>query len=348
MFQVLHRFARAAALAGLLLLPVLGGCASTKIDPLTEQDRAALRQADSDAAALFARGETLRADGKWSDARKAFTVVHEDFPASPLAGEAQFQAAECAYGDGRYYAAGQLFKTYIEDRPLSPHVNLVEKRMYDIGEYLIEDGKRGLWGMGIFETSGDGIALLRNLSSLLPTGTYADDALMRVGRWYAAERDYTGAELTLDELLKNYSDSEWRLEARLLLAWTFRRDNRGPEYDAERLRRSRAHFLAYVTEASVTPDRALEHAADITAATAEVTAIEGDLARKALARATLYERMEKPDAAVFVLEQAAREWGRTEPGRECVERAASLRASLGRPVAPPPAPAPAPPVEGTM
>lgn len=336
--------ARVTLLAMAFLVPLLGGCASKKLSALSEKEKAELRKADADAAALFARGEALRAEGKWNDARKVFTVVFEDFPASPMAGEAQFQAAECAYGDGRYYAAGELFARYIEDRPLSAHVELVEKRMYDIGEYLIEDGKRGLWGLGFLTTSGDGIALLRRLSTLVPTGTYADDALMRVGRWYAEERDYSGAEGILDQLIKEYPDSEWRLEARLLLAWTFRRDNRGPEYDAESLRRARAHFLAYVEEASSTPDRAAEHASNIAAATAEAAAVEADLARKAMARATLYERMEKPDAALFVLDEAARDWGRTEPGKQAAERAAALRASLGIAA---PAPPPATPAEGT-
>ncbi|MHC4923916.1 MAG: outer membrane protein assembly factor BamD [Planctomycetota bacterium] len=281
-------------------------------------------QKDLDAEELFAKGQAAREAGEWTDARDHFKDIYEDFPASPLAPEAQFQAAECRYGAEKYYAAGNAFAKYIEDRPLSPHVNVVEKRMYDIGEYLIEDGERGLWGTGWFKTSEDGISILRKLTTLLPTGTYADDALMRIGRFRAEKRDFVGAELTLEELLKNYSDSEWRLEARFLLAWTYRKDNRGPEYDGEKLRRARAHFLAYVDVASRDAGRAEEFADRIAAARAEVDLIDEDLARKALARAGFYKRSGRTDAARFVLEDAAQRWGSTESGREAGVRAAEM------------------------
>ena len=152
---------------------------------------------------------------------------------------------------------------------------------------------------------------------------------MRIGRHFAEMRDFVGAELVLDELLKNHSDSEWRLEARFLLAWTYRHDNRGPEYDGEKLRRARAHFLTYAEQAGSHPDRATEYAEQIQAARDEARRIEADLARKALARATLYERLQKPEAALFVLEDASRRWGGTEPGQECARRAQELEASLG-------------------
>ncbi len=322
---------RAALLAALLPFAALAGagCASTPPkDPTASTGRpdpGSLAEAET----LFNRAMALREKGEWDDARYLFRDVHEDHPASPLAEEAQFQAAECAYGAERYAAAGELFSKYVEDRPLSGRVEIVEKRLYDIGDYLIEDGKRGLWGLGIFTSSSEGITVLRRMVSLLPTGGRADDALMRIGRFYAENRDFDGAELALDELLKNYPFSEWRLEARFLLAWTYRKDNRGPEYDGEALRRSRAHFLAYVEQASSDPARAEEYAARIQAAREEVAAIDADFARKALARAKFYVRSGRERAALFVLQEAGRQWGSTEPGKECAERAGELARSLG-------------------
>jgi len=290
----------------------------------------------ADAAALFDRATALREEGEWDDAKDLFQEVHEDFPASPLAEEAQFQAAECAYGGERFRGAGELFGKFVEDRPLSARIAVAEKRLYDVGDYLIEDGKRGLWGTGVFTTGEEGVSVLRRLATLLPSGTWADDALLRIGRFYAEDRDFAGAESTLDELLRSHPYSEWRLEARFLLAWTYREDNRGPEYDGEALRRARAHFRTYVEQASSDPDREREYADRIRAAREEIEAIDADLARKALARARLYGRMGRPQAALFVLQEAARQWGSTEPGKECAARAAALAADLG---VPPPAPA---------
>jgi len=318
-----------------LALPALlaAGCASTGgADP--PPDPEALRVADAKAAALFAKAEALR-DGKdFGGARDLFGAVHEDYPSSPLAGEAQYQEAECAFADGSYFGAGELFAKYVEARPLSPHVQQVERRLYAIGEWLIEDGKRGLLGLPIFTTSDQGVNLLRKLQVLLPTGALADDALMRLGRWHAENRGYVEAEHALDDLLKTYPTSEWRLEARFLLAWCYRRDNRGPEYDGEKLRRARAHYLAYVEAASADPERAAEVRERIDAAKEAVKDIDADLARKALAHARLYRRSGNPRAAVFVLRSAVKRWGGdSEPGMEC----ARLADELSREIEAPPA-----------
>jgi len=323
-----RRLPSSLVLAAVLLAAAAAGCATSK-GAVSAADKAAIKRADDDAESLFSRGRTLREEGRWSEARKAFTAVYEDYPSSPLAGEAQFQAAECAHGDGRFYAAGHAFARYIEDRPLSPHVDVVEKRMYEIGDFLIEDGRRGLWGTGIFSSEEDGVEILRRLASLLATGSYADDALMRLGRYFAGERQWAEAEAPLDQLLRDYPASEWRLEARFLLAWTYRKDNRGPEYDGEKLRRARAHFLAFVAAASSDADRSAEYAERLAAARAEVEAIDADLARKYLARARLYRRMDRPAAALFVLQEAARQWGTTEPGQDAARQAEAMAPAGG-------------------
>jgi len=324
--------------AVLLAAAAAAGCASSGA-VVPPRDPATVKREEGEAAALYARGEAFRAGEEWDDARGCYRGVFEDYPGSVLAAEAQYLAAECAWRDGRLYAAGELFAKYIEDRPLSPHVEEVEKRLFDIGTRLIEEGKRGLWGTGIFTTSEEGVHVLRRMAVLLPTGTRADDALYEVGRWYATERDYPGAEAALDQLLKAYSGSEWRLQARFLLAWTYWTDNRGPAYDGEKLRRSRAHFAAYVEQASITPVRAEEYAEPIAAAKAQIEAIDARLAEKALLRARFYRRTGKDLAALTVLREAARRWGTTAPGAECAERAGVLAGELGleppEPAAPP-------------
>jgi outer membrane protein assembly factor BamD (BamD/ComL family) len=320
------------------------GCSSTNpgangLPPPPDPETA--RKQDAEAAATYAKAAALMEKEEWDDARGLFKDVYEDYPGSPLAPEAQYLAAECAYRDGRLNGAGELFAKYAEDRPLSLHVEAVEKRLYDIGIRLIEDGKRGLWGLGIFTSSEEGVNVLRRLATLLPTGSYADDALLQIARWYAGDRQFLSAEMTLDELLKDHPASEWVLEAHYLLAWTYRTDNRGPEYDGEKLRRARAEFSAFIHLASSDPDRALDNADRIPKAKGELDAIDADLARKALLRARLYRRTGKDEAALTVLREASRQWGSTEPGQECAKRAEALAAELGLPAAPAPAPAPA-------
>jgi TolA-binding protein len=331
--------------AALVLGLAAAGCASTATGPgglPPPRDPETVRREEAAAGKTFDHGRSCM-DGKdWDAAKDCFKSVYENYPGSPRAQEAQYLAAECAYRAGRFYGAGELFLKYAEDCPLSAHVGEVESRLYEIGNRLVEDGRRGLWGLGIFTTSEQGIHVLRRLATLLPTGPYADDALMRIGRWYAEEREYVSAEMTLDELLKNYPSSEWRLQARFLLGWTYRSDNRGPEYDGEKLRRARAQYAAYVELASSDADRAAEYAEGIASANEEIAAIDADLARKSLLRARFYRRTGKDAAALTVLREAARRWGDTEPGKECARRAEDLAADLGEAAPPAPAPAPAP------
>lgn len=310
-----------------LLLPCLlassllaAGCASTGLEETVPLDPAALRAAE----ALFREAEALRAREAWDDARDLYGEVREDYPGSPLAPEAQFLEAECALADGAWAGAGELFAKFAEDRPFSRHLPAVERRLFEIGRWLIEDGKRGLWGLGILTTSDQGIGLLRRQQVLLPTGTLADDALWIVGLWHAENHSYEEAQIVLQDLVRSYPSSEWRLEARFLLAWAYRNDNRGPEYDGEKLRRARAQYLEYASAASSDPARAAEYRDRIDAARAAVVEIDDVLARKALARARLYVRAGQPRAAVFVLRSAESRWGETESGRECARRAEEI------------------------
>ena len=306
--------------APLLACLAAAGCASAGIDLPPPADAATLAAAE----ALFQMAQGLREKSKFDDARDLFREVRDSYPGSPLAAEAQYLEAECAYADGSYTGAGELFAKFAEDRPFSRHLPVVERRLYDIGEWLIEDGKRGIFGLGFLTTSDDGVNLLRRQQILLPTGTLADDALWRVGRWHAENHAYEDAQLVLQDLVRSYPSSEWRLEARFLLGWAYRHDNRGPEYDGEKLRRARAQYMEYVNAASADPVRAAEYRDRIDKAREQIQEIDGVLAEKALARARLYTRAGQPTAALHVLRSAVARWGNTEKGQECARQAESL------------------------
>ena len=323
--------------APLLACLAAAGCASSGLEVIPPADAATLAAAE----ALFHKAEALRGKSDFDDARDLFGEVRDSYPGSPLAAEAQYLEAECAYADGAYTGAGELFAKFAEDRPFSRHLPVVERRLYDIGEWLIEDGKRGIFGLGFLTTSDDGVSLLRRQQILLPTGSLADDALWRVGRWHAENHAYLDAQLVLQDLVRSYPSSEWRLEARFLLAWAYRNDNRGAEYDGEKLRRARAQYMEYVSAASADPVRATEYRERIDKAREAIREIDGVLAEKALARAKLYRRVGNPTAAVHVLRSAAARWGETEPGKECARQAESLSREVLAASAPTLAPSPA-------
>jgi outer membrane protein assembly factor BamD (BamD/ComL family) len=305
-----RRLLSIALLAALLAL--VSGCAifgSKKVDETPAQ--------------MYERARELFREEQWEDAEDVFADVWEDHPGSPLAADARFYEAECRYGRGKYNGAYELYKRFLEQHPLSPHSPLIQRRLYDMGTYLIEEGKTGLFGMTY---SGEGVEILDYLVSAFPHGDLADDALV-----YAADHEWrTEHPLRaighLHDLIDQYPGSEWALEARLRLARAYRDVNRGTKYDAEALKRSKAQYLAYIELVSSDSAREREYADLLALAREELALVVEELAQKMLDAADFYLRTGKVDAAQAELRNLVREHPGTRAADEAMRR-------LGRDVA---------------
>jgi len=294
----------------LAALPLLCGCSifrSSTPEESTEQ--------------MYERARELFRTEEWSDAEDIFADVWKDHPDSPLAADARFYEAECRYGRGKYNGAFELYRRFLDAHPLSPHAPLIQRRLYDMGTYIIEEGKEGLFG--VLTYSEEGIAMLDYLVSAFPHGDLADDALV-----YAADHEWRSKQPLraighLQDLIDHYPGSEWALEARLRLARAYRDVNRGSNYDADALKRSRAQYLTYIEIVSSDAAREREYADLLAQARQELAAVEELLAQKMLEAAEFYLRTDKPDAAQAELQNLVRD----HPGTNA---AAEARRRLGR------------------
>jgi len=289
-----------------VLIPATGGCAlfgSSAPDETPEQ--------------TYERARALFQQEEWKEADELFGDVWKDHPSSPLAADARFYEAEARYGRGKYNGAFELYKSFLEQHPLSPHSPLIQRRLYDMGTYLVEEGKNGFFGLTY---SDEGVAILDYLVSAFPHGDLADDALV-----YAADHEWRSEKPLhaighLHDLIDHYPGSEWALEARLRLARAYRDVNRGTRYDADALKRSKAQYLAYIDLVSADSAREREYADLLQAARDELALVEEALAQKMLEAADFYLRTGKVDAARSELRNLAREHPGTRAATEAERR----------------------------
>lgn len=293
----------------------LPGCFVTRAVGLGPDPSPTEPQRGDSAETLYEKGRRAFSERRWRDANDAFGKVWRDHPESPFAADARFYEAESRYGMEKWDGAFELYKGFLEKNPLSPHAPLIERRLYDMGVYMIQDGRRSF-----FDTSGEGAAVLDHLATAFPNGDLADDSLLYVSDHYWRSHRPQDAVLRLHELIERYPASEWAYEARLRLAKAYKDINRGAKYDADALRRSAAFYREYVDLVSGDRSRAGEYAAVLEQARAELAEVEELLGRKRIEEADFYLYDGRVEAARTVLRALVRELPDTSAAAEARSR----------------------------
>jgi outer membrane assembly lipoprotein YfiO len=264
---------------------------------------------------VYAKAQRLFEERQWAEAADAFHALWNDHPKSPLASDAQFYEAESRYGQGKYNGAFELYKRYMKDRPLSAHAPLIQRRIYDIGVYLIEAGRQAF-----FDYAGEGVDALDYLVSAFPHGDLADDALIYMADYEWKARQTREAIQHLHDLVDDYPTSKWALEARLRLAKAYRDVNRGASYDADALQRAAAEYRTYIERVTADRARAAEYAPQIEEARSELAEVEELLAQKHLDASDFYLRSGNVDSARAELKNVVRKYPKSQAADEARQR----------------------------
>lgn len=315
-----RRLAAAAALAGVVI--AAPGCFVLR--PFGVGDDPALAQSGDTAEVLYEKGRALFRDRRWKDAEACFGKVWRSHEGSPYAADARFYEAECRYGRQKWLGAFELYKNFVRAQPLSPHAAWIERRLYDIGEYLIVDGERGF-----FDTSGEGVDVLEYLVGAFPNGDLADDAYVLIADHWVDHHRPQDAVNALHDLIDRYPGSEWAFSARLRLARAYRQLNRGPRYDADALRRAAAQYGAYIEIMTAVPARAAEYADNLAAARAELRGVEETLGKKGLEESDFYLYDGRVEAARAALRNVIRQWPGTDAAADARRRLGETAAETG-------------------
>ena len=299
-----------------------------------------------------------------------FQSVVEHYPEYEYAAEARFRQGHALYRARAYRDAIRALKGYMQIAPVNPHLAEVEEEIYESSVHAL-DGGSGL--LGFLRTDDAAIDGLKFVAETFPAGSYPDDALLRLGQYYAKDRDYASAALHYRELLTRYPDSEWSFRARIELADTYMARDQGAPYEAGFVRvdprepvegdaaimagpvdsavaLALEQYEAFLARMRQDPGRAVEYRREIQYATARAEEARSRLAAKALARADWYRRTGDL-ASAEVFERTAASWPSTTAGREALRRiearSVQVAASGPRVVPAPPAgarvvPGPAP------
>jgi outer membrane assembly lipoprotein YfiO len=263
---------------------------------------------------MYAKAQRAYAAEDWPTAADSFGKLWRDFPKSGLASDAQFYEAESRYQQGKLHGAFELYKRYMKEWPLSAHVPVIEKRIYDLGTKTIEDGQHGF--IGIFDYASEGVEELDYLVATFPHGNQADDALIYMADYEGRTRQTRAAIDHLHDLVDNYPNSEWALEARLRLAKAYRDVNRGVSYDADALKRSCAQYRAYIDIVSADAARKREYATQLDNARSELAEVEEQLAQKSIDASDFYLRSGNADAARSELKNCVRDYPKSRAADE--------------------------------
>jgi TolA-binding protein len=268
---------------------------------------------------LYRKAEHLYSAGEWKQSGELFGKVWKDFPTSRLAVDARFYEAETRYAMEKWYGAFELYKAFQKSQPLTPHAGKVQLRVYDMGVWVVEEGKDGGF-LGFLDNSAEGIEMLEYLTEAFPNGELADDCLLRIADYEWRHRRPNDAVIHLQDLLDRYPGSEWSRDARLRIAKAYRDMNRGSRYDADSLKRAAAQYRAYIEDVTSTPALARGYADALAVARLELSEVETLLGRKGLEAADFYLYDGKPDAARAELQNVIRRQPGTAAAAEAQRR----------------------------
>jgi TolA-binding protein len=325
-----HRFLLVAVTAALL-----PGCFLTRAVGLGPDPDPRLPVDGEPAQVTYDKARKLFEAKEWNAAGDAFGKIWRDDEKSELAADARYYEAECRFGMEKWNGAFELYKGLLKNHPLSPHAARVERRLYDMGVYLIYDGRQSF-----LDSSGEGVEVLEYLVQAFPNGDLADDALMQLADHEWRSRRPQDAVVRLHDLVDRYPGSEWAYEARLRLAKAYRDMNRGDKYDADALRRAAAHYHSYIELVTADPKRAAEYAKPLDSARIELREVEETLGRKGLAVSDFYLYDGRVQAARAELRNVIRLWPTSGAATEARRRLGESTAAVGPAPQKPPEPAP--------
>ena len=295
---------------------------AAELAAMTPEERAQMNaERKQEADALWARAQQASP----AQAADLYEELADNYPEHGHAAEARYREGVSLWRQGEYNGAHDRFEEYMKIAPINPHLKQIERMEFVAGTRLLDRGA------SLFRSDEPALEMLRFVAQNFPRGTYADDALYRLGRYYQGKREWDIAALSFKELLINHPRSEWQYMARLALGDTYLQRDQGTDYNAgfvdrdprEELPAEEAaafagpvrsglelaleQFEVFLERMAVDSTRRAEYGPHIQYARARVQQLRGALAQKEQRTATWYARQGDARAA-DLYRQAARGW----------------------------------------
>lgn len=267
-----------------------------------------------DALAVLAQGEAELGQEHYDTALTLLEAagdgayVGEDLERYKLA------VARAKFGSGDAWGAFGVLRRYLEDHPLTVHVNAVENLTFEIGKVLIH-GSGGFWFF--WSDEDNGAFVLQHFVRRFPNSEHAADAYNLMGEVEYRRGNWATAQEHFRQITMFHDRSPWLSKALFRDAMAGFRSLAGPHYDQKSLERTRRELQSYIAG----EDENLEFKREAQAA---LVTTENWLARKHLEIADFYAVVDNPAGHRLHLERAAAEFPATTAGEEAKQRLVTL------------------------
>jgi len=304
-----YRYLTVVLAAGLMLL---GGCAS---EPQPVLVREGGQWVEVLAVEGTARGELAlimqyMKDEEYGEVISAAEKFRENYPVDYRREDVSMLAGHAEMERGNYISAHEWYTRQLNEFPGGDLSDEALDREYRIADEFLDGRNQKLriygtntWILQWFSAHEEGIEILTGVAERSPTSTLAEDALLRIAEYYYADEQWLQAAEAYDQYLAIFPKRRRSGFARLRAARAVYATYWGAAYDSTPLIDAGLRFRAF----------AAAHPAE-----ARAEGIDKVLARIAEQRAAadihvaeLFERLDRPEAAAFYYNQAAKRYGHT-------------------------------------
>lgn len=278
----------------------------------------------------FREAYALFQQGKLTEAETAFAKLAKARKGSPWGEKGQFYLAETQFQRGKYVSAHDNFVILMKDYPGTEFNEKLVAREFAIAQTWLAQydpkapaekklpfSARFNGQEPLIDVRGHALQVLDHVRQHNPTGSLADDAVLRIADEHMSTNDYESAAMYYDQLISNHPKSPHLQRAQLAAIDARLKGYIGPEYNGEGL--DKASELVKQTMASF-PDRPagnekLYHILDL---------ISDQKAEKAYVTAEYYKRAGYPQSAEYYFAKVAQKWPKSQWATKAKVELASL------------------------
>jgi len=242
-------------------------------------------------------------DQEYADAVKAAEAFRKTYPVDYRREDVSMLAGHAEMERGNYINAHEWYTRQLDEFPGGALSDETLDREFRIADEFLKGRKQKVWKILRFSAYEEGVDILTSIAERSPTSVLAEDALLRIGEYYYTDEQWLQAAEAYDQYLMMFPKRERAAFARLRAARGIYATYRGPVYDSTALINAGLRFSQYL---------------NLHPAEARAEKIEKIIARIAEQRAEadfyvaeLLERLDRPAAAAFYYNQAAKRYGYT-------------------------------------
>lgn len=266
----------------------------------------------AEARVAFDEARGFHEAGEFKQAETALEAFLEAYPDTVDDKRARFLLIDTYMKLEEGSDARDAIKDFVAYYPISTFNDQIEEITWTLAHEFLE-GKHDFL---FFSKFGDGIAMLRLITTSFPTGVRADEAQWELGNHHFDEGDYIEALAAYGAIVERYPRSAWAARALFNQGLCRRALAKGAVYDEVNMRRGVEIFRKYL-DRYPEGDRRAE-------AEEQVRYLENLQAQKQVEVARWYLGQDQPLAARFYLLRCTERWQGTEAVREAEEMLASL------------------------